>query len=171
MKTYYLRSFGCQMNEHDAERIRAVLESEGLARRDTPEDADVIVYNTCTVRQSADERFAGHLSGAARLKRQDPERTIVVAGCLPQARQAALLAEYPFVDVAVGPQNLHRLAEALREARKTASSGPLSLFDDGDVMSGDLPSRRERPFQAWVQVMSGCTNCCSYCIVPSRARP
>jgi tRNA-2-methylthio-N6-dimethylallyladenosine synthase len=166
MKTYYLRSFGCQMNEHDAERIRAVLESEGLARRETPEDADVIVYNTCTVRQSADERLAGHLSGAARLKRRDPERTIVVAGCLPQAKQAALLADYPFVDVALGPQNLHRLAEALHEARTTASSGPLSLFDDGDMMSGDLPSRRERPFQAWVQVMSGCTNFCSYCIVP-----
>ena len=166
MKTYYLRSFGCQMNEHDAERIRAVLESEGLARRETPDDADVIVYNTCTVRRSADERFAGHLSGAARLKRQDPRRTIVVAGCLPQARQAEFLAEYPFVDVALGPQNLHRLAEALREARTTEGIGPLGFFDDGDVMSGDLPPRRERPFQAWVQIMSGCTNFCSYCIVP-----
>ena len=166
MKTYYLRSFGCQMNEHDAERIRAVLESEGLARRETPEDADVIVYNTCTVRRSADQRLAGHLSGAARLKRQEPGRTIVVTGCLPQAEQAAFLAEYPFVDVAVGPQNLHRLAEALRAARGTTNSGQVALFDDGDAMSGDLPSRRERPFQAWVQIMSGCTNFCSYCIVP-----
>ena len=166
MKTYFLRSFGCQMNEHDAERIRAVLESEGLARRETPEDADVIVYNTCTVRRSADQRLAGHLSGAARLKRQEPGRTIVVTGCLPQAEQAAFLAEYPFVDVAVGPQNLHRLAEALRAARGTTNSGQVALFDDGDAMSGDLPSRRERPFQAWVQIMSGCTNFCSYCIVP-----
>ncbi len=166
MKTYYLRSFGCQMNAHDAERIRAVLESEGLTRRETPEDADVIVYNTCTVRQSADERFAGHMSGAARLKRQDPRRTIIVTGCLPQAEQADFLAAYPCVDVALGPQNLHRLAEALREARASAGSGPLSFFEDGDVMSGDLPPRRERPFQAWVQVMSGCTNFCSYCIVP-----
>jgi tRNA-2-methylthio-N6-dimethylallyladenosine synthase len=154
------------MNEHDAERIRAVLESEGLARRETPEDADVIVYNTCTVRRSADQRLAGHLSGAARLKRQEPGRTIVVTGCLPQAEQAAFLAEYPFVDVAVGPQNLHRLAEALRAARGTTNSGQVALFDDGDAMSGDLPSRRERPFQAWVQIMSGCTNFCSYCIVP-----
>jgi tRNA-2-methylthio-N6-dimethylallyladenosine synthase len=166
MQTYYLRSFGCQMNEHDAERIRAVLESEGLARRETPEDADVIVYNTCTVRRRADQRLAGHLSGAARLKREDPGRTIVVTGCLPQAEQAAFLAEHPFVDVAVGPQNLHRLAEALRTARGTTNSGHVTFFDDDDTMSGDLPARRARPFQAWVQIMSGCTNFCSYCIVP-----
>ena len=170
MKTYFLGSFGCQMNEHDAERIRAVLESEGLARRETPEDADVIVYNTCTVRRSADQRLAGHLSGAARLKRQEPGRTIVVTGCLPQAEQAAFLAEYPFVDVAVGPQNLHRLAEALRAARGTTNSGQVALFDDGDAMSGDLPSRRERPFQAWVQIMSDQCNWCRYAAASSRVR-
>jgi len=93
--TYYLRTFGCQMNEHDSERIRAVLEAEGLRRVAAPDEAAVLVYNTCTVRQSADERLAGHLGTAARLKRDDPARLVVVTGCLPQAEQAAFFARFP----------------------------------------------------------------------------
>jgi tRNA-2-methylthio-N6-dimethylallyladenosine synthase len=172
-RTYYLRSFGCQMNEHDAERIRALLEAEGLERADAPDGADVLVYNTCTVRKSADERLAGHLGTAARLKREDSGRVVLVTGCLPQAEQADLFRRFPFVDGALGPQNLHRLPELL-----AAAAGPVQpvrrppgYFADGPVMSGDLPARRERPFQAWVQIMSGCTNCCSYCIVPQVRGP
>ncbi len=116
MRTYYLRSFGCQMNEHDAERLRHLLEAEGLAPVGEPEAADVLVYNTCTVRESADERLAGHLSGAARLKREDPERVVLVTGCLPQAEGAAFFARFPFVDGILGPQNVHRLPELLEAA-------------------------------------------------------
>jgi tRNA-2-methylthio-N6-dimethylallyladenosine synthase len=173
---YYLRSFGCQMNEHDAERIRALLEAEGLERADEPDDADVLVYNTCTVRKSADDRLAGHLGTAARLKREDPARVVLVTGCLPQAEQAGFFARFPFVDGALGPQNLHRLPELLRAAVEPADGGPAGFFEDGSHFSGSLAARRERPFQAWVQVMSGCTNFCSYCIVPyvrgpERSRP
>src|SRR5512139_3646766 len=164
MRTYYLRSFGCQMNEHDAERIRFALESEGLAAAGAPDEADVLVYNTCTVRRSADERLAGHLSAAARLKREDPDRIVLVTGCLPQAEQAAFFARFPFVDGALGPQNLHRLPELLEAAVESAAR-PAGFFEDGPAMSGDLVARRERPYQAWVQIMSGCTNFCSYCIV------
>jgi tRNA-2-methylthio-N6-dimethylallyladenosine synthase len=160
--TYYLRTFGCQMNEHDSERIRAMLEEEGLRRVAKPDEAAVLVYNTCTVRQSADERLAGHLGTAARLKRDDPGRLVVVTGCLPQAEQAAFFARFPFVDVAVGPQSLDRLPEALRGDRIE----PRGVFADEPLLSGRLPGRRERPFQAWLQVMAGCTNFCSYCIVP-----
>jgi tRNA-2-methylthio-N6-dimethylallyladenosine synthase len=163
---YYLRSFGCQMNEHDAERIRALLEAEGLERADAPEAADVLVYNTCTVRKSADDRLAGHLGTAARLKREDPGRVVLVTGCLPQAEQAAFFARFPFVDGALGPQNLHRLPELLSAAVEPAHAGATGFFDDGPRLSGDLAARRERPFQAWVQGMSGCTNYCSYCFVP-----
>ncbi len=163
---YYLRSFGCQMNEHDAERMRALLEAEGLERADEPDDADVLVYNTCTVRKSADDRLAGHLGTAARLKREDPARVVLVTGCLPQAEQAGFFARFPFVDGALGPQNLHRLPELLRSAVEPAGAGPAGFFEDGPQFSGGLAARRERPFQAWVQVMSGCTNFCSYCIVP-----
>ena len=163
--TYYLRSFGCQMNEHDAERIRALLEARGLRRTVEPDDADVLVYNTCTVRKSADERLAGHLGTAARLKRQDPGRVVLVTGCLPQAEQADFFRRFPVVDGALGPQNLHRLPDLLEAAVEPAAQ-PVGFFDDGPAMSGDLAARRERPFQAWVQIMSGCSNFCSYCIVP-----
>ena len=163
--TYYLRSFGCQMNEHDAERIRALLEERGLAQTAAPDDADVLVYNTCTVRKSADDRLAGHLGTAARLKRERPGRIVLVTGCLPQAEQADFFARFPFVDGALGPQNLHRLPDLLDAAVQPAG-GPAGFFADGPAMSGDLAARRERPFQAWVQVMSGCANFCSYCIVP-----
>jgi tRNA-2-methylthio-N6-dimethylallyladenosine synthase len=163
---YYLRSFGCQMNEHDAERIRALLEAEGLQRADEPDEADVLVYNTCTVRKSADDRLAGHLGAAARLKREDPSRVVLVTGCLPQAEQADFFARFPFVDGALGPQNLHRLPELLAAAVEPAGEGPAGFFADGPEFSGSLAARRERPFQAWVQVMSGCTNFCTYCIVP-----
>lgn len=174
--TYYLRSFGCQMNAHDAERIRALLEAEGLERADAPEAADVLVYNTCTVRKSADDRLAGHLGTAARLKRERPARLVLVTGCLPQAEQGAFFARFPFVDGALGPQNLHRLPELLAAAGDAAGTGPAGYFEDGPRLSGALAARRERPFQAWVQVMSGCTNFCSYCIVPfvrgpERSRP
>ena len=173
---YYLRSFGCQMNEHDAERIRALLEAEGLERADGPDDADVLVYNTCTVRKSADDRLAGHLGTAARLKREDPARVVLVTGCLPQAEQAGFFARFPFVDGALGPQNLYRLPELLHVAVEPAGASPAGFFDDGPHLSGSLAAHRERPFQAWVQVMSGCTNFCSYCIVPyvrgpERSRP
>lgn len=165
MSTYYLRSFGCQMNEHDAERLRYLLEAEGVTPVAAPEAADVLVYNTCTVRESADERVAGHLSGAARLKREDPERIVLVTGCLPQGEGAAFFDRFPFVDGVLGPQNVHRLPELLRAARERRGARP-SYLDDGPHLSGELPGRRARPFQAWVQVMSGCTNFCSYCIVP-----
>jgi tRNA-2-methylthio-N6-dimethylallyladenosine synthase len=172
MRTYYLRSFGCQMNEHDAERIRFVLEARGLLQVDEPDAADVLVYNTCTVRKSADERLAGHLGGAARLKREDPSRVVLVTGCLPQAEQADFFRRFPFVDGALGPQNLHRLPELLEAAVEPAPAGARpGFFADGPRFSGDLPARRERPFQAWVQIMSGCTNFCSYCIVPSVRGP
>jgi tRNA-2-methylthio-N6-dimethylallyladenosine synthase len=171
MRTYYLRSFGCQMNEHDAERIRYALEDEGLTAVETPGEADVLVYNTCTVRRSADDRLAGHLGEAARLKREDRSRIVLVTGCLPQAEQQGFFARFPFVDGALGPQNLHRLPELLREAVEPAgvAGGPYprpGFFADGPRLSGALPGRRTRPFQAWVQVMSGCTNFCAYCIVP-----
>ena len=162
---YHLTSFGCQMNDHDAERICALLEDEGLTRVAEPGDADVLVYNTCTVRRSADERFEGHLGEAARLKSADPKRLVVVTGCLPQIERGALFEHYPVVDLAVGPQNLHRLTEALRHHDRRG------YFDETEAFSGDLPSRRERPFQAWIQIMSGCSNACAYCIVPLARGP
>lgn len=173
MRTYYLRSFGCQMNAHDAERIRALLEADGLLAVSEPEAADVLVYNTCTVRQSANDRLAGHLGDAARLKRADPRRVVIVTGCLPQAEREAFFQRFPQVDGALGPQNLHRLPELLAVAADADEPAdlPPGYFEDGPHLSGELPGRRERPYQAWVQIMSGCTNFCSYCIVPQARGP
>ena len=170
MRTYFLRSFGCQMNDHDAERISALLDGDGLVRVERIDDADVIVYNTCTVRHNADDRLAGHLGEAARVKALDPRRVVVVAGCLPQVEREALFERFPIIDVALGPQHLRELPGAL------AGRGQRCYFDGEGTLSGELPARRERPFQAWVQVMSGCGNACSYCIVPAargaqRSRP
>ena len=190
-KLFYQRTFGCQMNDHDAERIRAAVEGAGLRSTARPEDADLLVYTTCTVRASADERLAGHLSLAGRLKRERPGRRVLVAGCVPQAEGDAFLRRYPFVDLILGPMSLHELprllddlladadpppASALKGGPGTAAdtallagvrpAWPRAVLADSNLLSGELPSRRERPFQAWVQVMSGCTNHCSYCIVP-----
>jgi tRNA-2-methylthio-N6-dimethylallyladenosine synthase len=170
MRTYFLRSFGCQMNDHDAERIRGLLEERGLVRVAAVDDADVIVYNTCTVRHSANDRFAGHLGEAARVKALDPGRLVVVAGCLPQVEREGFFERFPFVDVALGPQHLRELPGAL------AARGQHGYFDGEGSLSGVLPAHRERRFQAWVQVMSGCTNFCTYCVVPyargpERSRP
>jgi len=165
VKTFYLRSFGCQMNDHDAERIVALLEADGLVRVARVDDADVIVYNTCTVRRSADDRLAGHLGEAARVKALDPARVVVVAGCLPQVEREGIFERFPFVDVALGPQHLAALSGALR------ACGQRGFFDGDGGLSSALPTHRERPFQAWLQVMSGCTNFCSYCIVPAARGP
>ena len=105
--TYYLRSFGCQMNDHDAEHIAGMLEEMDLVREESPESAAILVYNTCSIREKADTRLAGHLGEATRIKRKDGSRLVVVAGCLAQSRQEELLRDFPVIDVLVGPQSLH----------------------------------------------------------------
>ena len=108
-RTYFLRSFGCQMNDHDSERIAGLLEQMGLSRRHTPEEARYLVYNTCSIREKADTRLAGHLGDATKLKREDPSRLVVVTGCLAQSRKNDLYKDFPCIDVLAGPQSLHEL--------------------------------------------------------------
>jgi tRNA-2-methylthio-N6-dimethylallyladenosine synthase len=167
-ETYYLRSFGCQMNDHDAERIAGMLEELGLAREESPEDAPLLVYNTCSVREKADTRLAGHLGKAAQLKKKDPSRLIVVAGCLAQSRQEEFLSDFPFVDVLVGPQSLHELPRLLEQRWAAGpTAGTVGAFQDHTTRwSADLPRTRVAGPAAWVQITAGCTNFCSYCIVP-----
>ncbi len=162
MKRYHVTTFGCQMNEHDSERMKGMLESLGYAEAPAAEEADVILFNTCSIREKADSRFIAHLHQAKGLKQRDPERIIGVGGCWAQSVKDEVFARFPFVDVAFGPGQVHKLAEFLTSDSLTAQG-----FFEFEGFTGHLPGKRARDFQAWVQISAGCNMACSYCIVPS----
>ncbi|MEA2155809.1 MAG: tRNA-2-methylthio-N6-dimethylallyladenosine synthase, partial [Solirubrobacteraceae bacterium] len=162
MKRYHVTTFGCQMNEHDSERMKGMLESLGYGEAPAPEDADVILFNTCSIREKADSRFVAHLGHAKRLKAEDPQRIIGVGGCWAQSVKDDVFRPFPFVDVAFGPGQVHKLAEFLTSDSLTAQG-----YFEFEGFTGHLPARRAREFQAWVQISVGCNCRCSYCIVPS----
>jgi tRNA-2-methylthio-N6-dimethylallyladenosine synthase len=151
------------MNEHDSERMAGMLDALGYLRVDSREDADVILFNTCSIRESADNRFIGHLGEAKRLKKEDPGRVVGVGGCWSQSLKDEVFERFPFVDVAFGPGQIPKLAEFLLSDSLTAQVG----YFDFESVSGHLPMRRERAFQAWMQISQGCNCVCAYCIVPS----
>jgi tRNA-2-methylthio-N6-dimethylallyladenosine synthase len=164
VKRYHVTTFGCQMNAHDSERIKGLLESLGLGEAVSQDEADVIVFNTCTVREKPDQRFAAHLAQAAALKRADPERVIAVGGCYAEAQRERIFQLYPYVDVAFGPGSIPHLADWIGAG---GLGVPRGRFAEWRHFAGDLPARRERAFQAWVQISMGCNSVCSYCIVPA----
>jgi tRNA-2-methylthio-N6-dimethylallyladenosine synthase len=162
VKRYHVTTFGCQMNEHDSERMKGMLESLGYAEAPERAAADLILFNTCSIRESADSRFIAHLGEAKRLKSEDPERVVGVGGCWAQSVKDEVFERFPFVDVAFGPGQVHRLAEFLTSDSLTAQG-----FFEFEGFTGHLPEMRSRPFQAWMQISVGCNMRCSYCIVPS----
>src|ERR671923_2226926 len=161
MATYHVTTFGCQMNEHDSERMKGMLDSLGYEECGERSEADLILFNTCSIRESADNRFIAHLGEAKRLKGEDPERVVGVGGCWAQSVKDEVFERFPFVDVAFGPGQIHRLAEFLTRDSLTAQG-----YFDFEDFSGHLPAKREREFQAWVQISVGCNCVCAYCIVP-----
>jgi tRNA-2-methylthio-N6-dimethylallyladenosine synthase len=164
MRRYHVTTFGCQMNAHDSERIKGMLESVGLGETHEVDDADVVVFNTCTVREKPDTKLAAYLGQAAARKRAHPEMVIAVGGCYAEAQRQRIFETYPFVDVAFGPGSIPHLAEWLGAGGVGVERG---RFGTHEHFAGTLPERRERPFQAWVQVSMGCNSTCSYCIVPA----
>jgi tRNA-2-methylthio-N6-dimethylallyladenosine synthase len=163
VKRYFVTTFGCQMNAHDSERIKGMLESLGLGEATGQDEADVLVFNTCTVREKPDQRFAAHLAQAAALKGRDPDKVIAVGGCYAEAQRERIFDLYPYVDVAFGPGSIPHLADWIG----AGGEAPRGRFAEWGSFAGDLPARRERPFQAWVQISMGCNSKCSYCIVPA----
>ena len=153
------------MNAHDSERIKGMLEDLGLGEAPSAEAADVVVFNTCTVRQKPDERFAAHLAQAAALKRADPDRVIAVGGCYAEAQRERIFELYPHVDVAFGPGSISHLGDWIGADGRGVARGRFGLEERS--FAAQLPARRERPVQAWVQVSMGCNSVCSYCIVPA----
>ncbi len=150
------------MNEHDSERMKGMLESLGYAEAASREDADVILFNTCSIRENADNRFVAHLGHAKRLKSERPDRIVGVGGCWAQSVKEEVFARFPFVDVAFGPGQVHKLAEFLTSDSLTAQG-----YFEFEGFTGHLPAKRARDYQAWVQISVGCNCVCSYCIVPS----
>jgi tRNA-2-methylthio-N6-dimethylallyladenosine synthase len=165
MQRYHVTTFGCQMNAHDSERIKGMLEELGLGEAVSPEEADVVVFNTCTIREKPDTKLAAYLGEAAARKREDPGRVIAVGGCYAEAQRDRIFELYPFVDVAFGPGSIRHLADWLGAGGQGVARGRFGL--DDRAFAAELPTHRERPVQAWVQVSMGCNSVCSYCIVPS----
>jgi tRNA-2-methylthio-N6-dimethylallyladenosine synthase len=162
MKRYHVTTFGCQMNEHDSERMKGMLESLGYAEAAEREDADLILFNTCSIREAADTKFVAHLGAAKRLKGERPDRIVGVGGCWAQSVKEEVFERFPFVDVAFGPGQVHKLAEFLTSESLTAQG-----YFEFEGFTGELPEKRAREFQGWVQISVGCNMVCSYCIVPS----
>ncbi|MBF6619626.1 MAG: tRNA (N6-isopentenyl adenosine(37)-C2)-methylthiotransferase MiaB [Patulibacter sp.] len=161
-KRYHVTTFGCQMNEHDSERMKGMLETLGYDEAQAPEDADLLLFNTCSIRESADSRFVAHLGHAKRMKKERPGVLVGVGGCWAQSVKDEVFERFPFVDVAFGPGQINKLAEFL-----TAESITAQGYFEFEGFPAHLPTKRNRDFQAWVQIAVGCNLKCSYCIVPS----
>jgi tRNA-2-methylthio-N6-dimethylallyladenosine synthase len=166
VRRYHVTTFGCQMNAHDSERIKGLLEELGLGEAPSQEQADVIVLNTCTIREKPDTRFAAHMGNAAKLKRERPGTIVAVGGCYAEAQRERLFALYPDVDVAFGPGTISHLGAWLGAGGEGVARGAFGTGEERAFAAG-LPAHRERRFQAWVQVSMGCNSVCSYCIVPA----
>ena len=164
MRRYHVTTFGCQMNAHDSERIKGMLESLGLGEATSPNDADVVVFNTCTVREKPDTRLAAYLGNATARKREQPDLVIAVGGCYAEAQRDRIFDLYPAVDVAFGPGSIPHLGEWIEAGGYAV---PRGKFGTHAHFAADLPAQRERRFQAWVQVSMGCNSKCAYCIVPA----
>jgi tRNA-2-methylthio-N6-dimethylallyladenosine synthase len=162
MRRYHLTTFGCQMNEHDSERMKGMLESLGYAESQTRDQADLILFNTCSIRENADNRFLAHLGEAKRLKEEQPDLVVGIGGCWAQSVKEEIFARFPFVDVAFGPGQVHKLAEFL-----TSDSLSAQGYFEFEGFTGHLPAKRAREFQAWVQISVGCNSVCAFCVVPS----
>ena len=167
---YVVRTYGCQMNEHDSERIAGLLDAEGYVEVDDESDADVVVLNTCCIRENADNKLYGNLGHLKPWKEERDGRQIVVAGCLSQKDRGAIQQRAPYVDVVLGTHNVHRTAELMTHAR---TRGPITeildeaVVDEHALFPSALPVRREVLWAAWVTIQIGCDNNCAFCIVPS----
>ena len=169
-KRYLVRTFGCQMNEHDSERIAGLLDADGMEAVDSDADADVVVLNTCCIRENADNRLYGNLGHLKRWKEAKEGRQIVVSGCLAQKDRELVRQKAPWTDVVLGTHNVHRAGELLQHA---GAHGPITeildeaVIDDHALFPSALPARRETSYNAWVTIQIGCDNSCAFCIVPA----
>ncbi|WP_420040154.1 tRNA (N6-isopentenyl adenosine(37)-C2)-methylthiotransferase MiaB [Gordonia sp. MP11Mi] len=165
-KSYSVRTFGCQMNVHDSERISGLLESAGYVAADDGDDVDLVVFNTCAIRENADNKLYGNLSHLAPVKSSRPGMQIAVGGCLAQKDKDVVLSKAPWVDVVFGTHNIGSLPALLDRARHNEEA-QVEILDSLDTFPSTLPARRDSAYAGWVSVSVGCNNTCTFCIVPS----
>ncbi len=165
-RTYEIRTYGCQMNVHDSERLAGLLEAAGYDRADGAEPADLVVFNTCAVRENADNRLYGNLGHLYPAKAANPDMQIAVGGCLAQKDRGRIVEKAPWVDVVFGTHNLAALPVLLERARHNRVA-QVEIVEALQTFPSDLPARRESAYSAWVSISVGCDNTCTFCIVPS----
>src|SRR3990170_399821 len=166
MRSYEVRTYGCQMNVHDSERLSGLLEGAGYVRAADGQPADVVVFNTCAVRENADNRLYGNLGHLAPVKKARPGMQIAVGGCLAQKDRGEITRRAPWVDVVFGTHNIGSLPALLERAR-VAEEAQVEILESLQAFPSTLPTRRESPYAAWVSISVGCNNTCTFCIVPS----
>ncbi|MFG3555546.1 tRNA (N6-isopentenyl adenosine(37)-C2)-methylthiotransferase MiaB [Micromonospora sp. NPDC047557] len=166
-RTYQVRTYGCQMNVHDSERISGLLEQAGYVRAPQADDTpDIVVFNTCAVRENADNRLYGNLGHLRPVKDKHPGMQIAVGGCLAQKDRGEIVRRAPWVDVVFGTHNIGALPVLLERARHNAAA-EVEILESLDVFPSTLPTRRESTYAGWVSISVGCNNTCTFCIVPS----
>lgn len=161
MKRYYIETFGCQMNVHDSEKMAGILKLEGYTETDNAKNADIVIFNTCSIRQKAEQKFFSELGRIKALKKRRPDLKIAVAGCIAQQEGSKIIERASYVDYVVGPQNIHILRDIA-----TSEAGSIYTEDNPHITDVDIPADRKDNIRAWVNIMYGCNNFCSYCIVP-----
>ncbi len=166
-KKYFIRTYGCQMNENDSEKISAILEAIHYTKTESYEDADVILLNTCAIREGAENKVFGFIGELKRLKTVNPDLIIGICGCMPQEEATinTIYEKYPQIDLMFGTHNIHRLPSLINEAMLSKEQIVEVWSDEGDVFE-DIPVKREFKHKAWVTIMYGCDRFCTYCIVP-----
>ena len=165
-RSYSIRTYGCQMNTHDSERLAGLLESAGYQRATEPDRADVVVFNTCAVRENADNRLYGNLGHLRPVKARRPGMQIAVGGCLAQKDRDTIVRRAPWVDVVFGTHNIGSLPTLLERARHN-DAAQVEILDALEVFPSTLPARRESAYAGWVSISVGCNNSCTFCIVPA----
>ncbi len=165
-RTYEVRTFGCQMNVHDSERLSGSLEAAGYVKAIDGSNADVVVINTCAVRENADNKLYGNLGYLASVKQKHEGMQIAVGGCLAQKDKSVILEKAPYVDVVFGTHNMGALPTLLERARHNGEA-QLEILESLDVFPSTLPTKRESTYSGWVSISVGCNNTCTFCIVPS----
>lgn len=166
-KKYYIKTYGCQMNEHDSEMISAILEDMKYVKADNYEDADLIILNTCAIRENAHNKTFGMLGRIKHLKQTKPHLMVALAGCMSQEESVVdeIVEKYKWMDFVFGTHNIHKLPEVLKKHVKTSKLEVNVWSNEGNVIEG-IPSKRDSSIKAWVNIMYGCDKFCTYCIVP-----